>query len=222
MHHHLLLLPLLIALAAAYGCGKNPADPSTDPSSTIGKNLLVNGSFTPTADIEKAPNIVPGLVEPWHSATLSPQIAAGAGCDNKPGYLLMWGCSDEGEGVYQMLRQPIRKGHRYLVRANIRWEQQSAYDRIHFATVRFVAFDSLPTDFASTYRWSAAGPGISVIGSVTMENTGCKTHSLPTWTATADYRGFAFNVENLTRQDSNVGNQSWALIDDVELIDLGE
>lgn len=212
---YLFLSAIITMMVVAWGCCKdgNP----TDPNEVIEENLLVNSVFNFTSVSGSGADLGPGMAEPWQRATQTPQICTWLNCDNNRGHLQMWGCSGKGEGVYQMLRKPIQKGQRYLVKAKIRWWEQHPDINIRYTRVRFLAFNTVPS--GSNY-WQADKPGMAVIGSITTADTVCKGYSLPVWTADADYKGFAFNVENDVLQNGTPLNQSWAWIDDVELIKL--
>lgn len=210
-----LLLSVIIAMGVVGGCCKD--DNPVDPGETNGENLLANSAFNFTSVSGEGENLGPGMAEPWQRATQTPQICTWLNCDNNRGHLQMWGCAGKGEGVYQMLRTPIRKGQKYLVKAKIRWWEQHPDIHIRYTTVRFVAFNNVPSGYD---YWHANNQGVTVIGSITTEDTVCKEYSLPIWTADADYKGFAFNVENTVPQNGTSLNQSWAWIDDVELIEL--
>lgn len=202
---------LVLALAVmSVGCKDNP----TDNSNTYGENLITNGTFK-TA-LTQGGNIEYGTeASPWYATYGSPQIGAGFGCDSTPGYLQMWGNLDLGECAYQNLATPIKKGKTYLLTACARFMDDNPENYTRYARARFVAFNTMPLNM--NFHWKDNHPQVAVIGTLKTDKTEWKEFTVATWTADADYTGFAINAENDVHDNNTANTVSWLKVDNVSL-----
>jgi hypothetical protein len=176
------------------GCRDTPVGNANN----LGDNIITNGSFA--TRMAQGGNIETGEeAAPWDAAYGSPQIGAGNGCDSTLGYLQMWGNADLGECSYQYLATPIIKGKTYLLTACAKFMDDNPENYTRQARVRFVAFNSMPS--SSNFHWADNHPNVAVIGSLTTGDTKWKQFTVGEWTADADYRGIAINMENDTRDN---------------------
>lgn len=218
---YLLLSAIITMVVVAEGCKD---DNPINSDETTEENLLMNSTFSPTSfdlcPLNNSHFLHPGMVEPWEPGMDSPKmyiptICVLPDCNNTTGYLKMSGAVSNGGVIYQMLNKPMRKGRKYLVKANIR--RSAAHSFLPFGSVRFLAFNTVLT--YPSY-WPGNSQGIKVIGSIAAVDTTCTEYSLPVWIADADYKGFAFNVE--TQDLEHTYRAACALIDDVKLIEVNE
>ncbi len=208
-----LIILVFVALALC-GCKEDPISHGLDWS---GSDLLANGEFRPAPGLADAPDIIGTSMLPgWKAATGTPQICTWAGFDGQAGFLRMWGAADTGESVSQTLAAGIRAGRRYRVAARIAWAPPSGEPSAPYATVRFLAFNTAP----GTAHWNPEPGNVAVIGELTIADSVWLPVSTALWTAETDYSGFAITVENQFRENNDPGNRSWAVVDDVRLIEV--
>jgi len=213
-------LTTLIAatLLAIAGCKEHPTSdpPSSDPVLPAGKNLLVNSEFD-CVGVPYYNNLNETYAKPWLPETATPQIRPSPNAtDTLNGVMAMWGSDNNGESIYQALRTPIKKGHRYLVNTRVRWEEQDPLNFHRYVHLRFVASNAVGS---YAYQISNISPA-ALIGVVVTADSAWKNLSTPIWTADADYTYFTMAVANDKCECDNPHNHSWAFIDNVELIEL--
>ncbi len=187
----------------------NHQDTSTHTdSSGYGSNTLDNPGFFTTYSTT---NYIDGSTNPpWNVAYGSPWYGAGFGADNTPGFIYMWGTSDDGCAVYEPLSTPIKKGHTYRVSAYLKMPSKDLHNT-PYAYVRFLAFNQ----FGSGIPWQTVPGQISSFGSVTVTKIDTwDQYVTADWTADADYDNFEIDVQNA---NSGPNSETWIWIDNVVL-----
>ena len=166
-------------------------------------NLLTNGGFNnanPSATTHDISDY--GDVTGWTIYRGTPQYGGGPGGDGHPGYIQMWGNSDQsdGEGISQTLASPITSGKSYVVSADIDWMNDNAANYTPYTRVRFTAYNDNGQS--------------EIIAKLQVTNTTWQHFTASAWTSHGTYNHFAITVE-----DDNIGVNSacWAHIDNVSL-----
>jgi hypothetical protein len=183
---------------------------SLHAQTTCPSNLFTNAEFKNGIKRTGDGSLPASKVTAWSAAFRSPQIYSEAGCGT-PGFFHMWGNQVVGEGIRQLLWQPILKDHIYRFSACARWPNNNP---VLPKYVRFKVRASQNALPSYTANW---GEVVGVSGNIT--STKWTGFALPAWQAAGDYNTVTINPENAYAKN-DPALVSWGQLDSVCLREL--